>query len=137
MPDNPQYADNFINDILTAWKELAEDAVFGEMTLAQFRTAVKPSLDSRADIKSHEFQLTEQRQKRKLADPESVETCLKVVNGVRSSSKFGPTSALYKAMGYVPDNERSSGLTRRRAKKPELVKEPASETPPESEKKIA
>ena len=37
---------------------------------------------------------------------------LAAVNGVRSHPEFGENSALYKAMDYVPKNERKSGLVR-------------------------
>lgn len=37
-----------------------------------------------------------------------------VVSGVRADvAKYGPDSPLYKAMGYVPQSERASGLTRK------------------------
>ena len=137
MPDSPQHAETFINDIWKAWEELAPDAVFGEMTLAQFKLAVKPLLDSLADISSLETQLITARQKRNVADAVSVGTSVQVVNGVRSTSKYGPNSALYKAMGYVPDNERKSGLVRPAANKPEPDKQPAPDTKPESSNKAA
>ena len=112
MPDSPKYAETFINEITKPWEELAPQAVFGDMTLAQFKTKVKASLDARAEIASLESQLTAARQDRSNADPVSVETCITVVNGVRSHPQFGENSPLYKAMGYVPKNERKSGLVR-------------------------
>ena len=42
----------------------------------------------------------------------SNEDALNIVNGVRSAPGFGENSALYKAMGYVPKNDRRSGLVR-------------------------
>ena len=134
MPDNPQYAESFIDDILGPWEELAADAVFAETTLEQFRKAVKSSLDRRADIKSLETQLISARQSRNLADVDSVELCLKVVNGVKSSSKFGENSSLYKAMGYITKLERKSGLVRPAANKPVPEKPPVADPKPESEK---
>ncbi len=49
-----------------------------------------------------------------------------VADGVRGHPGHGPNSRLYRAMGYVPDSERGSGLTRR------STGEPESEEPLES-----
>ena len=39
---------------------------------------------------------------------------LNVVDGVKgNTAKYGANSSLYKAMGYVPRDERASGLTRK------------------------
>lgn len=37
----------------------------------------------------------------------------RVGDAARGNPQYGPDSAFYKAMGFVPDSERSSGLTRR------------------------
>lgn len=52
------------------------------------------------------------RQTRVNADVVSNENALNVVNAVRGAPGFGENSALYRAMGYVPKNERKSGLVR-------------------------
>jgi hypothetical protein len=81
-------------------------------TLAQFKTRVKPSFDTRTEVATLDTQLKAARQSRNNADVVSSENALNVVNGVRSAPGFGENSALYKAMGYVPKNERRSGLVR-------------------------
>jgi hypothetical protein len=101
-----------IDDITAAWEEVASGAQFGGMTLAQFKTKVKPSLDYRAEVATLDNQLTIARKNRNNADDTSNDVCLAVVNGVRSHPDYGENSALYKAMGYVPKNERKSGLVR-------------------------
>ena len=93
-------------------EEVASSAQLGGMTLAQFKVKVKPSLDYRAEIATLENQFTIARQNRNNADEVSNDVCLAVVNGVRSHPEFGENSALYKAMGYIPKNERKSGLVR-------------------------
>jgi hypothetical protein len=112
MPNSPQETEDFIKDIADAWEESASGAQFGGMTLAQFKTKVKPSLDYRAEIATLEGQLIVARKNRDNADEPSNETCFSVVSGVKSHPDHGENSALYKAMGYVPKNERKSGLVR-------------------------
>ena len=112
MSNSPKETADFIDDITAAWAEVASSAQFGGMTLAQFKAKVKPSLDYRTEIATLENQLTVARKNRDNADDPSNDACLAVVNGVRSHPDYGENSALYKAMGYVPKNERKSGLVR-------------------------
>jgi len=112
MPESPKLTEKFLNDVLSAWEELAAEEDFGGMTLAQFKTKVKPSLDVRTEVATLETQLKAARQNRNNADVVSNEEALNVVNGVRSTPGYGENSALYRAMGYIPKNERRSGLVR-------------------------
>ena len=112
MPESPNITEKFLNDVLSAWEELAPDASFAGLTLTQFKTKMKPSFDTRTEVSTLETQLKAARQSRVNADTVSNENALNVVNGVRSAPGFGENSALYRAMGYVPKNERRSGLVR-------------------------
>ena len=112
MVNNPKETAVFINVSTAAWEEVASSTQFGGLTLAQFKAKVKSSLDYRTEIATLENQLTVARQNRNNADEASNDVCLAVVNGVRSHPEFGENSALYKAMGYIPKNERKSGLVR-------------------------
>jgi hypothetical protein len=96
-----------------AWKELAPDASFGGMTLADFSAAVKPSLDEREAIKALDALRSAATMRRAKADLDSREKLDLVVNGVRSDPAHGQDSALYRALGYTPKSERRSGLTRK------------------------
>jgi hypothetical protein len=110
--NNPKETNDFINDVAKAWEEIAKDAVLAEMTLAQFKNKVKASLDYRAEIESLERQLNAARYNRDLADVVSNAECLLVVGGVKTHREHGENSALYKAIGYVPKDERKNGLVR-------------------------
>ena len=98
--------------MVSAWTELAPTAQFAGLTLAQFEAKVKPSFDTRTEVSTLETQLKAARQSRKNADAVSNDDALNIVNGVRSAPGFGENSALYKAMGYIPKNDRKSGLVR-------------------------
>ena len=112
MPESPKTTETFLNDVLSAWGELAPTESFAGPTLAQFKVKVKPSLDLRVEIATLETQLSAARQSRHNADAVSNEAGLAVVNGVRCAPDQGENSALYKAMGYIPKNDRKSGLVR-------------------------
>ena len=112
MAESPNITEKFLNDIINAWTELDPTAQFAGLTLAQFEAKVKPSFDTRTEISTLETQLKAARQSRRNADVVSNDDALNIVNGVRSAPGFGENSALYKAMGYVPKNDRRSGLVR-------------------------
>ena len=121
MSNNPKETNDFINDVAKAWEEVAKDESFADMTLAQFKAKVKPSLDYRAEIETLERQLTAARRNRDLVDEASNTECQLVVNGIKSHRDYGENSALYKTMGYVPKDERRSGLVR-----PSNLEQPAA-----------
>ena len=82
------------------------------MTFAQFKATVKPALDARVPVTTLRHQLEEAVRDRQEADATATDACLKVVNAVRGDVDEGENSTLYKALGYVPKNERRSGLRR-------------------------
>ena len=112
MAESPNITEKFLNDIINAWTELDPTAQFAGLTLAQFEAKVKPSFDTRTEISTLETQLKAARQSRRNADVVSNDDALNIVNGVRSAPGFGESSALYRAMGYIPKNDRRSGLVR-------------------------
>jgi hypothetical protein len=122
MAPNPSAIEERIQDAIAAWEEHAADATFSEVTLAQFKAKVKPSLDARASIKDLETQLEAARIDRDNADAVSTEATLAVVCSVRGDPNHGENGALYAAMGYVRKADRQSGLTRRSADVTPLVK---------------
>ena len=52
MPTNPKATGDHISDIIEGWAEHAPEATFSGLTLAQFKTKVKPSLDARTAIEA-------------------------------------------------------------------------------------
>jgi len=113
MADNPGAVGKQIETLTDAWTEHAPDATFAGKTLAQFKTAVKPSLDARAEIKDRDQQLAGFRVDRDNADVTSVEVVQQVVNSIKGDPNHGENSPLYAALGYVRKDDRASGLTRK------------------------
>lgn len=112
MAPNPTGKEAKINALLDGWEEHATGASFSELTLAQFKAKVQPSLDARDTIRQLELQLAAARVTRDNADVASTETVLSVVNSVKGSQTHGEDSALYASFGYVRKSDRRSGLTR-------------------------
>ena len=112
MPTNPKSTGDHINAIIEGWAEHAADATFSGLTLAQFKTKVKPSLDARTAIEAHERQTDGFRVDRDNADVVSEEITSQVVNSVKGDASHGENSALYASFGYIRKADRKSGLQR-------------------------
>ncbi len=88
------------------------------MTLAQFKAAVKPSLDAREAVRQKEDELMDAIDARNDSDKPVLVVCDQVVKAVVADNDFGDNSSLYEAMGYVRKSERKSGLTRKKKTTP-------------------
>lgn len=114
MSLSPKQNEDKMTRFVAAWKQFAPDKSFGGMTLAQFESIIAPSLDTRAQIETVSAQLQGLQLNRDQADAVSMARCNLVANGVKGDPTEGPNSDLWKAMGFVPDDERQSGLTRKK-----------------------
>jgi len=104
-----------INTVTHKWETLRPTKSFSGLTLEQFKEAVKPSLEVRAEIADLEGRLQAAKARRATVDPASIEVIRAVVNAVKGDrEEGGENGELYAAMGFVPKSARSSGLTRRR-----------------------
>ncbi len=110
---NPTRVVRKVDEVVTAWEQLAPEAKFAGMTLAEFRTAVEPSKAERLRTAELEAELSGAAGRRAHADLNTNEKLKLVVSSVKGDPAFGENSALYRAMGYIPLAERASGLTRR------------------------
>ncbi|MFA6288507.1 MAG: hypothetical protein WC661_14080 [Opitutaceae bacterium] len=109
---SPNKAGAKISQVITAWETLRPAKTFAGLTLDQFKTAVQPSIDTRANIESLKDQLAAAQTLRQDADEASIGTILLVVNAVKGDPAEGEDGELYEAMGYVRKSERRSGLSR-------------------------
>ena len=104
-----------IQRIINAWETLAPEKTFGGMTLTQFKTTVKPSLDTRGELRVLESQVQSKKIERDNADADSLRAAQLVVNGVIGDPAEGPESDLYAAFGYTRPSERKTGLTHKKS----------------------
>ena len=102
-----------IESFRAAWRDMAPDATFASMSLAQFEEAISVPLKVRDDIVALERQLEGKKAEKQIADTAGNGLLDLVVNSVRGTPGFGPDCALYRALGYVRKSERKSGLTRK------------------------
>mgnify|MGYP007032615121 FL=1 len=105
-----------IGDIRTAWREIAPDSKFAEMTLEEFEAAIAPPETIRKEIKALEKKLEGKKTKRSEADKAAGDLLELVINSVRGTPDYGPDSDLYRACGYVRKSDRKSGLSRKSKK---------------------
>ena len=111
---NPSKMMTKLTKILDAWKNIAPAESFGGMTLAQFQTEVEKSAAVREELSDLENQVTNKMQERDTTDTANWEKAQFVVNSVAGNPNFGKNSGLYEAMGYVPTDQKKSGLTRKK-----------------------
>lgn len=107
-----------IGIFLAAWREIAPQASFAGMTLAEFETQTAPLIQSIQRLQALDAQYAAELKVRDEADTAARETLRLVANAVRGTPAHGEDSALYRAMGFVPLSERQSGLTRKGAVSP-------------------
>ena len=112
MPDSPKAIGEKIAKITDAWERLRPAKVFAKLTLAEFKAAVQPSVDTRKTISGLELDMTAALDLRDKADVVSAKVLQDVVKSVVGDTDEGEDGELYEAMGYVRKSERKSGLTR-------------------------
>jgi hypothetical protein len=101
-----------------AWREIAAEANFAGMTLAEFETKTAPLAQSVLRLQALDAQITAELKARDEADTAAREAMRIVAHGVRADPAYGEDSALYLAMGFVPLSQRQSGLTRKTQEAP-------------------
>jgi hypothetical protein len=105
-----------INSVIQSWSSNSLAKSFFGMTLDQYREAVKPSFDLRAEIAETQKRLKGLMAKRDDADVASTRLTQNIVQSVKADPTEGENSPMYGAMGYVRKSERSSGLKRASAR---------------------
>jgi hypothetical protein len=102
--------------IVEAWGVHRPDKSFSRMTLEDFKKAIAPSSDARAEIKEADRLMRLAVKHRDAADTLLKKLVQRVVNGVKSDPDEGEDGELYAAMGYVPRTVRNSLQSVRRVK---------------------
>lgn len=108
-----------ITEVSEAWGKMRPTKQFFGLTLEEFRAAAKPFLDARDEIADLENQVTHAVSKRDAAEGPLLELLQGVVAAVRGDPTEGQNGELYGAMGYIPKNQRATGLVRPRKDAPE------------------
>ena len=102
-------------DVIGAWETMCPDKVFYGLTLGDFKLRAQPFLDARNEIVDLETQVSRAVVKRDVAAVPLIDLLQGVVSAVKGDPTLGGHNGeVYAAMGYVPKNQRSTGLVRRR-----------------------
>jgi hypothetical protein len=109
---NPKRVAAKLKKVTDAWSTLRPTKKFAGMTLEEFKAKVQASQAARDQLVTVESQAKDGRQLRLESDSASLEQVQLVVNSVKGDPEEGESGGLYAAMGYVPKNQRRSGLTR-------------------------
>jgi hypothetical protein len=104
-----------VTEIISAWERMRPHKSFFGLTLDGLKAKARPFLDARNEIVELEKRWAHAISKRDQAAPELQLVLEGVVAGVRGDPDETQNGELYAAMGYVPKNQRSSGLVRVRA----------------------
>jgi hypothetical protein len=115
---NPTRIVRKVDQVSTAWEQIAPDAEFAGMTIAAFRTAVSESFATRTRAAELDAEISATLARRASADANTNEKLKLVVNSVKGNPAYGENSDLYRAMGYVTAADKASGLTRKNGNEP-------------------
>jgi hypothetical protein len=106
-----------VREVDAGWAKIRPEKKLYGHTLEEYRLAVKPYTDALAEVAAMEAGLAHAQATRDLASGPAMKITKCIVNAVKGDPAEGEDGALYAAMGYVPQSQRSTGLTRRRKKK--------------------
>jgi hypothetical protein len=107
-----------IAEVTNAWEKMRPEKQFFGLTVEGFKEACKPFLEARKEIADLEPLWTHAFSKRDNAEKAVLEILQGVVLAVKGDPTEGQNGALVGAMGYVPKNQRATGLVRGRKGKP-------------------
>ena len=110
---NNKNIEEWLTTVTESWAEYAKEEIFSGMNLAQFKVLTRTSLTEREQLDTILRDRRAGIARREAADSKTREYIKMVVHSVLANPDHGPNSALYRAMGYITDNERASGLTRK------------------------
>lgn len=101
-------------EIIGAWERMRPHKKFFGLSVEDFRLRAKPFLDARAEIARLEALAVDAASVRDQAALALLHTVQGVIQAVGGDPEETHNGELYGAMGYIPKNQRATGLTRRR-----------------------
>jgi len=122
-----KYAESWLDNVAGAWRLLAPDATLANMTLAKFEELTQSSVIERNKVEQALRLHSAAIARREAADKNTRNLIKRVVHAVQAHPSYGPNSDLFRTMGYVTEDERKSGLTRKGQTTSELPEQGAEE----------
>ncbi|MBS1794019.1 MAG: hypothetical protein JSS81_09205 [Acidobacteria bacterium] len=121
MHKYPKHYEDVFERALSALRNMAGDAKFKGISVADFAAQVERSMGSRRRLRDLDDETIRELTNRENEDLKTLAMLADIVDGVVGHEDFGDDSALYEALGYVRKSQRKSGLTRKK-RKPEETK---------------
>lgn len=97
---------------VSSWRQHAPEATFANRSLAEFEAETATAMEVRERIDRAQNELAGLIGERKNVDLVMNDLMILIAHAVRGNPEFGENSPLYRALGFVPKNERKSGLKR-------------------------
>ena len=110
IPNSKKFGDKLTN-LIDVWTKFAPETKFAGLGIAEFKTALARSIESRSQIHDMRTQIKGLIATRSAGDADGQGIVARVVHGILADADHGPNSAMYRALNYVPKSERASGLT--------------------------
>jgi hypothetical protein len=113
MPTGPKQMEDKLREMVNAWEQMAPNDTFS-VTLADFKTGIKPSFDVRDLIADLDDQKAKALNDRAEFDEASMTLAQRVINAALAHPGHGPNSSIVEGFGRTRESERQSGMTRKK-----------------------
>ena len=97
-----------------AWAQGAPNAVFGGITQTDFNTRIEAAAAADREIEEAETQLSLKKQNRDGLYEALNDDSVKIRDGAEGHPDFGRNHPIIAAMGFVREDQRKTGLTRKK-----------------------
>lgn len=97
-----------------AWKQAAPTATFMGITQSAFETEIAAAAALEEEIAAMEAAVQGKKKQRDAAYQKLNDDSIRVRQGVEGDVNFGTNHPLYDLMGFTTDDDRESGLTRKK-----------------------
>jgi hypothetical protein len=105
--DTPQIAAR-IAALAKAWEDVTPEMNLAGYTLTEFKAETAPSQQFRDSNATLKVLLKAGIGDQRHADKASREICTRIVSAVKADRTLGQNSPLYRAMGFIPTDERKT-----------------------------
>jgi hypothetical protein len=114
MPINTKKVRERVTKMNNAWKQGAPTVTFKGFTQPNFQAKIESAAAKDQEIADLEAQTQMKREERDAIYRELNDDSIHVRDGVEGDVNFGTNHPLYDAMGFTTDDNRKSGLTRKK-----------------------
>ena len=102
-----------LDQMIDAWQRMRSAKRFFGLSVDDLKLRAKPYLDAREALRTLGAQWDQELRKRDLASVPLSDLLQCIASAVAGDPEEGHNGELYAAMGYVPKNQRATGLVRK------------------------